>query len=119
MKLLEGSDTQLKFHITEKQKCSGTETDVDLTEFDKVLLEMRYTTWIVEYEWTIDNGEWWEGNSYVIFDIFSEATAWKVGIISCDIRGVKDWIKKLRFNEDTITWEILPSIIIPEWTAND
>ena len=119
MKILEGSDTQLKFHITEKLKCSGTETDVDLTQFDKVLLEMRYTTWVVEYEWVIDNWEWGEWTSYVIFDIFSEATAWKSWRISCDIWGVKDGVKKLRFNEETILWEVLPSIVIPEWTAND
>ena len=119
MKILEGSDTQLKFHITEKLKCSGTETDVDLTQFDKVLLEMRYITWVVEYEWVIDNWDWGEWTSYVIFDIFSEATAWKSWRISCDIWGVKDGVKKLRFNEETILWEVLPSIVIPGWTAND
>lgn len=118
MKLLEGSDTQLKFHITEKLKCSGTETNVDLTQFDKVLLEMRYTTWIVEYEWTIDNWKWGEWTSYVIFTILSEATAWKVWAISCDVWWVK-WTSRLRFNESTIIWEVLPSVKIPEWIAND
>lgn len=119
MKILEWSDTQLKFHITESLRCQWTETSVDLTEYDKVLLEVRYVNWIVEYEWTIDNGQWWEWNSYVIFDIFSEATAWKSWPVSCDIWGVKDGVKKIRFNEETIIWEVLPSIVIPEWTVNE
>ena len=79
---------------------------------------MKYVWWIVQYEWTVDNWEWWLWNSYVIFDIFSEMTVWRVWIINCDIWGIK-WEKKVRFNESTIIWEILPSIIIPEWTVNE
>jgi len=118
MKLLEGSDTQLKFHITEKLKCSGTESNVDLTIYDKILLEVRYIDGVREYEGVIDNGEWGEGNSYVIFDILSEATAWRTWKVSCDIWGVKNE-QKVRFNENTIQGDILPSITIPEWTASD
>jgi hypothetical protein len=49
MFILEGSDTQFTFHITEKTK-SGQVNDVDLTVYDKILLEMRYPNGVVEYE---------------------------------------------------------------------
>ena len=111
MKIREWSDTQLKFHITERT--SEWETnEVDLTEYDKILLEIRYVTGRVEYEWEIDSEE--ESDSYVIFDIFSEATEWKAGMIKADVWWVKD-AKKHRFNRMTIEWEVLPSVKVPEW----
>lgn len=121
MKILEWSDTQLLFHITESERTcgqSGTATNVDLTAYDKIVMEMRYIGWVVEYEWTIDN---WQGglwNSYVKFNILSEMSIWRAGFINCDIWWIK-WVQKNRFNENTIIWEILPSIVIPEWTVND
>lgn len=108
MKLLEGSDMQIKFHVIEIEDWAIS--DVDLTVYDKIILTIRYTTWIVELEWTIDSEE--ESNSYVIFDIFSESTKWKSWKVSCDIRWVKD-AGKNRFNLMTITGDILPSIKVP------
>ena len=118
MKILEGSDTQFTFHITEKTK-SWQASDVDLTVYDKILLEIRYVTWIVEYQWSLENEENTanNSNSYVKFEILSEATKWKSGKISCDIWGVKD-AQKVRFNFDTIIWEVLPSVKVPEWIVN-
>ena len=37
----EGSDTQLRFHISEETTC-GEETDIDLTEYDKVVLTVKF-----------------------------------------------------------------------------
>jgi len=118
MFILEGSDTQFTFHITEKTKSWQT-SEVDLTVYDKILLEVRYTNGVVEYEWSLEAEEnTWDIHSYVKFDLLSEATKWRSWKIRCDIWGVKDE-KKVRFNFDTIKWEILSSVKIPEWTAND
>ena len=122
MKILEWSDTQLKFHTTESENscgCAGwTATDVDLTDYDKIVLEMRYKNGVVEYVWEIVN-EWTnESNSNVVFTIYGEATEWRVGLVSCDIWWVKD-NAKVRFNEHTINWEVLPSIVIPSWDVNN
>ena len=119
MFILEGSDTQFTFHITEKTKSWQT-NEVDLTEYDKILLEIRFTDWIQEYEGDLDNEENTEKNlhSYVRFDLFSEQSAWRSWKVKCDIWGVKDWVKKIRFNWDTIHWEVLPSVKIPQWTVN-
>ena len=47
MKILEGSDTQLLFHITQTEEWLAT--DVDLTQYSKIVLEIKYVTWeIVE-----------------------------------------------------------------------
>lgn len=118
MFILEGSDSLFTFHITEHSK-SWTVSNVDLTLYDKILLEVRYTTWIVEYEWSIDNEENIESNStsYVSFEIVWEATKGKAWPVRCDIWGVKDE-QKVRFNWDTIQWEVLPSIKVPEWIVN-
>lgn len=113
MRIREWSDTQLKFHITERTS-NWEINEVDLTEYDKILLEIRYVTGKVEYEWKIDE-EW---NSYVIFDIFSEATEWKAGRMKADVWWVKG-VKKHRFNRMTIDWEVLPSVKVPEWTVSD
>lgn len=111
MRIREWSDTQLKFHITERTSDWQT-NEVDLTEYDKILLEIRYVTGKVEYVWTV------EDTSYVIFDIFSEATEGKAGRMKADVWGVKG-VKKHRFNRMTIDWEVLPSVKVPEWTVSD
>lgn len=122
MKILEWSDTQLKFHITESEwtcGCDGwTATDVDLTQYDKIVLEMRYKNGVAEYEWEIVNEDGDQSNSNVVFVIYSESSVWRVWTISCDIWGIKA-DSKVRFNWHTINWEILPSIVIPEWTVNN
>lgn len=119
MFILEGSDTQFTFHITEHTK-SWQINEVDLTEYDKILLEIRFTDWIEEYQWDIDIEENTEKNlhSYVRFDLFSEQSAGRSWKVKCDIWGVKDWVKKIRFNWDTIQWEVLPSVKIPQWIVN-
>ena len=116
MFILEGSDTQLTFQI-QKKTSSWQTTQVDLTVYDKILLEMRYIDGIVEYEWELVDGD--NTHSKVTFDILSESTKWRTGKIKCDIRGVKNE-QKVRFNTRTIVWEVLYSLTIPtEWTAND
>lgn len=117
MRILEWSDTQLIFHIVEKSLQTWKKTDVDLTVYDRIVLEMKYKDEIKEYVWTVDTE--WEWKSYVIFDIFSEFSIWKVWKISCDIRWIKDWWKKIRFNEETKIGDVLQSITIPQWSANE
>ena len=123
MKILEWSDTQLKFHITETENscgCNdGTATEVDLSEYDKIVLEVRYNNGVVEYEWTVvTEWEWQNAMHYVVFEILSESTIGRIGVINCDIWWIKD-DAKVRFNEHTIVGEILPSIVIPQWSANE
>lgn len=122
MRILEWSDTQLKFHITESERsCNGdvwTVTEVDLTTYDKIVLEMRYKNGVVEYEWVIVNEDGDTSNSNVVFTIYSESSAKRAWLISCDIWWLKD-DSKVRFNEYTINWEILPSIVIPRWDVNN
>ena len=113
MKILEGSDTQLLFHITQTEE--GTTTDVDLTQYSKVILMMRYSDGVVDIEWVV--GEW-NQNSYVTFDILSESSKGRAGKVSCDIWGIKSE-KKIRFNSNTIQWEVLSSIKVPEWIAEN
>lgn len=119
MKLLEGSDTKLEFAVTEKiyeNWCfTGVENPINLTQYDKVILTMKYLDWIVEYEGTVSEQE----NSHVFFDIFSEATAWKSWKVVADIWGIKWGAKKVRLNSLTLDGEILHSIKIPEWIVND
>ncbi len=119
MLVLEGSDTQFTFHVTEKTKSWQT-NEVDLTVYDKILLEVRYVNWVVEYEWSLENEENTANNnhSYVKFDLLSESTKWRVWPVKCDIWGVKD-AQKIRFNFDTIKGQILSSVKVPQWIAND
>ena len=119
MFILEGSDTQFTFHITEHSK-SWQVQEVDLSVYDEILLEMRYSTWIVEYKWTLENDENTEhnSNSYVKFELLSEATKWRTWPIKCDIWWVKEE-QKVRFNFDTIEWAVLPSVKVPEWIVSD
>lgn len=119
MYILEGSDTQFTFHITEHTKSWQT-NEVDLSVYDKVLLEVRYIDGLREYEWSLDNEENIEKNShsYVTFVIVWEATMWKSWPVKCDIWWIKD-AQKVRFNWDTIQWEILSSVKVPQWIAND
>ena len=112
LEIPEGSDTQFTFHITETEDWQTT--DLDLTNFDKIVLSIKYVNSISEVEWTIKDNT----TSYVIFDILSEATIWKVGWVNFDIWGVK-WTTKIRFNSETMEWQILPSIKIPQWVANE
>lgn len=118
MKILEGSDTLLEFHITEKEYTDGVltnETDKDLTQYDKVILSIKYYDWIVDYEGVVQ-----ENTSHVIFTLLSEDTKDKCGSIQAEIWGVKnDNIQKNRLNETTIEGEILHSFKIPQWTVND
>lgn len=119
MFILEGSDTLFTFHITEHTK-SWEVNEVDLTVYDKILLEVRYSDWIREYEWSLDNEENQSNNStsYVSFEIYGEYTTGRAWPVKCDIWWVKN-AQKVRFNWDTIQWEVLPSVKVPEWIAND
>ena len=112
---------RLKFHITDKIYTDGVltnETDKDLTDYDKVILSIKYYDGIVDYEGTIDNWQWGDGVAYVIFELFSEDTAGKSGKIEAEIWGVKG-VQKNRLNTDTIKGEILHSLKIPQWIVND
>lgn len=110
--IYEWSDTQLEFEITEKINCD--ETPMDLTEYDKVVLNIKYSNDdIVEINGSVDN----EVKSEVIFDLFSEATVWKSWDVRCEIWGIKD-DKKVRLS-DVMEWEILHSIKIPEWIVQE
>lgn len=116
MRILEGSDTQLKFHITEKEYENGVvvaENDVDLTAYDKIVLVIKWFDGVEEYDGTIDNWQGGDGNAYVIFDLFSEDTKDKSGNAQADIWGLKNE-QKVRFNSFTINGEVLHSIIIPQ-----
>ena len=112
MYLIEWSDTQLKFKITETE--SWATTNVDLTQYEKVLITIKYSNWIVEKEWTVDDTD----HSLVVFDILSEETKWRRWKVSLDIWWVYGE-QKNRFNEDTIVWKVLPSIKVPEWVVSD
>lgn len=112
MQLLEWSDTQLKFHITETE--NNTTTNVDLTDYDEVLLTIRFPETIVEIQWVVDN----EDSSYVVFDLLSEQTTGRAWWIVADIRWIQ-WAKKLRFNQSTIQGVILASVKVPQWVVND
>ena len=111
-RIYEWSDTQLEFVLSEMQ--DWVETPLDLTEYDKVILTIKYSDWnIVDIEWEVDS----EDISNVVFDLFSEATAWKSWEIRAEIRWIKD-NKKVRLS-DTMEWEILHSIKIPEWIVEE
>lgn len=122
MRLLEGSDTRVKFHITEKQYTNGVltgETDVDLTQYDEVTLSIKFFDGIKEFEGTIDNWQGGEGTAYVIFDILSEDTKDKCGKIQAEIWGTKGQAQKNRLNTETIEGEVLHSFNIPQCIVND
>jgi len=118
MRILEGSDTELEFHITEKEYTDGVltnETDKDLTQYDKVILSIKFFDGIVDYEGVVQ-----EDKSHVIFTLLSEDTKNKCGKIQAELWGVKnDNIQKNRLNETTIEGEVLHSFKIPVWTVSD
>lgn len=118
MRILEGSDTELEFHITEKEYTDGVltnETDKDLTQYDKVILSIKFFDGIVDYEGVVQ-----ENTSHVIFTLLSEDTKNKCGKIQAELWGVKnDNIQKNRLNETTIEGEVLHSFKIPVWTVSD
>ena len=105
LNILEGSDTRLKFHITE----IGVENAVDLTTYDKVVLVLKYYDEVVEVEGTVCI----EDTSYVTFDLLSEQTAGRAGKVKAEIWGIAG-AKKVRFNSFTIDGDVLHSIKIPE-----
>lgn len=112
--LPEGSDSQLVYHVVARTSC-WDETDVDLTDYDKVILTIKYSDWnIVDIEWEIDQ----EHKYIVTFDILSESTAWRVGKFKAEIWWIS-WAEKHRFNEETIIWEVLDSLKIPEWIVSE
>ena len=111
LNILEGSDTRLKFHITEIE--DGVENAVDLTDYDKVVLVLKYYNEIVEVEGTVCI----EDTSYVTFDLLSEQTAGRAGKVQAEIWGIAE-AKKVRFNSFTIDGDVLHSIKIPEWVVN-
>ena len=121
MLILEGSDMQLKFHITEKQYENGavvSEVDKNLTEYDNIILSIKFFDGIEDFDGTIDNWQGGDGNAYVVFDLFSEDTKDKCWKIEAEIRGVK-WEKKNRLNTSTIQGEVLHSLKIPVWSVAD
>ena len=112
---------QLKFHITEKEYENGavvSEVDKDLTEYDNIILSIKFFDGIVDFDGTIDNWEGGDGNAYVLFDIFSEDTKDKCWKIEAEIWGVKGE-KKNRLNTSTIQGEVLHSLKIPVWSVAD
>lgn len=112
---------RLKFHITEKEYTDGVltkETDKDLTDYDSVILSIKYFDGIVDYDGTIDNWAGGDGVSYVVFELFSEDTTGKSGKIEAEIRGIK-WVQKNRLNTETIKGQVLHSLKIPVWTVSD
>ena len=112
MKILEWSDTLLTFKITQTEL--NTTTDVDLTEYDKVVLTISMWWIVSDIEWDINL----EDTSKITFDLVSEQTKWRCWSIQADIWWLKD-AKKLRFNQNTIQWTILHSIKVPEWTVSE
>ena len=40
-----------------------------------------------------------------------------VGSLTADIWGIKGQ-KKVRFNQKTIKWKVLPSVKVPKWATN-
>lgn len=110
MQILEGSDTQLTFNITETN--NGTTTNVDLTTYDKVTLFLQLTNGVIEIDGTVDN----QATNQVTFDILSEQTANNCGAALADIRGLKG-ASKIRFNENTIQGAVLHSIKVPTWAT--
>lgn len=111
MQILEWSDIQLTFKITETEW--NTTTDVDLTDYDKVILTIALWGVVLDIEWEVD----WEDSSKVVFDLLSEQTKNRCWWVQADIRWLKN-AKKLRFNLETIQWTILHSIKVPEWTTD-
>ena len=118
MRILEGSDTELEFHITENEYTDGVltnETDKDLAQYDKVILSIKFFDGIVDYEGVVQ-----QDTSHVIFTLLSEDTKNRCGKIQAELWGVKnDNIQKNRLNETTIEGEVLHSFKIPVWTVSD
>lgn len=104
MKLLEWSDAQLKFEITQDGQA------INFNEYSKFLLEIRFIDSIVEIEGEIQD---WN----LVFEIFGERTTGRVWKVDCDIRWIKGE-KKVRFNQNTIEGVILSSIKVPWLTQN-
>lgn len=110
--IYEWSDTHLEFVLTEKT--NWEETPLDLTEYDSVVLVIKYSDdYISEITWIIDS----EDISDVVFEILSEATTWKSWKFYCEIWWLH-WEDKVRLSE-TFEWEILHSIKIPEWIIQE
>lgn len=111
MEILEGSDTQLTFKITETN--NGTTTNVDLTTYDEVILTIALGGVVLDIEGEIDG----QDNSKITFDLLSEQTNGRSWSLQADIRGLKD-AKKVRFNLNTIEGSILHSIKVPQWSTD-
>ena len=110
----EGSDTQLRFHISEETTC-GEETDIDLTEYDKVVLTVKFWNGdTIDIEWTVNTETIWD----VSFDILSEQTVWKTWVFKAEVWWIA-WAEKHRFNQATINWDVLASLRIPQWIVSD
>lgn len=112
MQIIEGSDTQLTFKITETAE-NGTTTPVDLTDYDEVRLTIALGGIILDIEGEIDQ----EDDSTIIFDLLSEQTKGRSWEILADIRGLQG-AKKIRFNKETIQGTILHSIKVPQWATD-
>ncbi len=111
-KIYEWSDTELEFYITEK--VDWEEKPVDLTEYDKVQLTIKYCDdSIREIEWEVD----WEDMSCVLFTLLSENTIGKSWMVFAEIWWIKD-SKKVRLS-NVFVGEILYSIKIPEWIVEN
>lgn len=111
MQILEWSDTQLTFHITQTEW--STTTNVDLTQYDKIILTISLWWVVLDIEWEID----WQDSSKIIFDLLSEQTKWRCWWVQADIWWLKD-AEKIRFNLNTIQGNVLHSIKVPEWTTD-
>ena len=104
MQILEWSDTRVRFKVKEIE--NNTTSDLDLTQFTKYKLEIRFADdSLLEVDWVVDS---WT----LYFDIYWENTDWKAGSIKADIRWVKN-LKKVRFNPSTIKWKVLNSVYVP------
>lgn len=110
----EGSDTQLRFHISEETTC-WEETDIDLTEYDKVALTVKFWNGdTIDIEGTVDTETTWN----VSFDILSEQTAGRTWVFKAEVWWIA-WAEKHRFNQATINGDVLASLRIPQWIVSD
>ena len=109
MQLLEWSDTRVRFRIKEVE--NNLASDLDLTEYSEYRLEIRFADDSVrEIIWVVDNTT---NPHSVYFDIFWEYTDWKEWSLTADIWGTK-WVKKVRFNPNTIKGKVLNSVVVPD-----
>lgn len=113
MLLLEGSDALLRFRV--RERINGVLENIDFDDYDVIQLIIKFANDKILYvQWEPETEA---VDSIVDFSIFSEQTTNRVGSLTADIWGIKGQ-KKVRFNQKTIKWKVLPSIKVPKWATN-